>query len=188
MSTFPSTPVHSSFTVARAAADPAVTRSATSSGIEHESASPAALPLGTNTAMGRQRTATQVHAIPIRPVRRSRLRRYRTVLTMALALTSAAVPAMEVEALEAGYVAAVQRQIQLHWLRPDGVAQLDCVLTVTQASGGEVIEARFDTPCDADKATQASLKAAAMRASPLPYAGYERVFRHQLQLHFQHDG
>ena len=69
--------------------------------------------------------------------------------------------------------------------RPDTVplGQL-CRLHITQLPGGEVISVEFGTPCPYDALGRRSVEAAVLRASPLPYRGFESQFQRRLTLNF----
>jgi len=91
--------------------------------------------------------------------------------------------------LLARYQAAIQSVVQQNWLRPDNAEQgLNCKLVITQIPGGDVIEARVLMPCNADDLTRRSIEAAVLRAQPLPYQGYEKVFSRSITFTFRYDG
>ncbi|TDR48658.1 hypothetical protein DFR29_101281 [Tahibacter aquaticus] len=91
--------------------------------------------------------------------------------------------------LEAEYYAAIQRVVTDNWLRPESTpAGLRCTLEIVQYVGGDVVSAVVVNPCNADQPTRTSLEQAPMRASPLPYTGYESVFKRRLRFEFKYDG
>ena len=91
--------------------------------------------------------------------------------------------------LRARYVAAIQSVVQQNWLRPDNTQPgLKCRLNITQIPGGEVIKAQVLTPCNADDITRRSIEAAVLRAQPLPFQGYEKVFERNIVFNFSYDG
>jgi colicin import membrane protein len=91
--------------------------------------------------------------------------------------------------LRARYVAAIQSVVQQNWLRPDNAqVGLNCRLNITQIPGGEVIEAHVLSPCNADDLTRRSIEAAVLRAQPLPFQGYEKVFERNIVFNFRYDG
>ena len=91
--------------------------------------------------------------------------------------------------LRARYVAAIQGVVQQSWLRPDNAQPgLKCRLNITQIPGGEVIEAHVQSPCNADDLTRRSIEAAVLRAQPLPFQGYEKVFERNIVFNFSYDG
>ncbi|WP_257387731.1 cell envelope integrity protein TolA [Tahibacter caeni] len=91
--------------------------------------------------------------------------------------------------LEAEYYAAIQKAVSDAWLRPDTTPPgLRCTLEITQILGGDVIQAVVVSPCNADTATRTTLEQAPRRASPLPYRGYETVFKRKIRFEFTYDG
>lgn len=91
--------------------------------------------------------------------------------------------------LMARYSAAIQAAVTQNWNRPDSAsAGLRCILNITQIPGGEVIGVTIGSPCNADQATRNSIEQAVMKAAPLPYQGYEKVFSRTINFHFTYDG
>jgi len=91
--------------------------------------------------------------------------------------------------LEAEYYAAIQSAVTAAWLRPDTTPPgVRCTLEITQIIGGDVIQAVVVNPCNADAATRTTLEQAPRRASPLPYSGYESVFKRKIRFEFTYDG
>lgn len=91
--------------------------------------------------------------------------------------------------LEAEYYAAIQNAVTNAWLRPDTTPPgVRCTLEITQIVGGDVIQAVVVPPCNADAATRTTLEQAPRRASPLPYGGYETVFKRKIRFEFTYDG
>ena len=91
--------------------------------------------------------------------------------------------------LEAEYYAAMQSAVTNAWLRPETTPPgLRCTIEITQIIGGDVIQAAVVSPCNADAAARTTLEQAAMRASPLPYKGYESVFKRKFRFEFHYDG
>jgi colicin import membrane protein len=87
------------------------------------------------------------------------------------------------------YVVAVHAAVTQHWNRPDSAQPgMHCVVTITQIPDGEVVSAELGSPCNADPATRKSIRRALMRASPLPYKGYEQVFQRTIHFQFRYDG
>ncbi len=92
------------------------------------------------------------------------------------------------ESLLAQYAMALSQVIETNWTRPDTVPLgMKCKIVIIQAPGGEVVGARVDPSCPYDDIGRRSLEAAVMRASPLPYDGFEDVFNPQLNLTFTPD-
>jgi colicin import membrane protein len=84
------------------------------------------------------------------------------------------------------YAAALQTAITQKWVRPDNIPSgAVCKLVIRQLPGGEVIDAQVSTPCVYDEAGRRSIEAAVLKAQPLPYAGFEKVFTRQLTLNFR---
>lgn len=93
------------------------------------------------------------------------------------------------DSLLARYSAAIQARVNSHWLRPDHVRSgIRCAIVITQIPGGEVISANVAEPCNADELTRRSIEAAVLRAQPLPYDGFESVFRRSVRFNFRYDG
>lgn len=81
------------------------------------------------------------------------------------------------------YYEVVRQAIGQHWLPPDSAAaESVCTLDLTLAAGGKVTAVRAVEPCGLDEAGRSSLLAAVRAASPLPYQGYQQVFRPRLRL------
>jgi len=84
------------------------------------------------------------------------------------------------------YAAALQNAILRQWTRPDTVPLGQrCKIVIRQIPGGEVIEAEVDPSCPYDERGRRSIEAAVLKAQPLPYAGFESVFRRTLILNFE---
>lgn len=86
-----------------------------------------------------------------------------------------------------GYIHEIRVAISRNWLLPDSEPGFRCVVEIEQAPGGELVTAGIAEPCDATEPVRQSLLAAIRRAEPLPYAGFEPVFRRMLRLTFQRD-
>ncbi|AXK71022.1 cell envelope integrity protein TolA [Lysobacter sp. TY2-98] len=84
------------------------------------------------------------------------------------------------------YAAALQEAIRAKWVRPDNIPSgAMCRLVIRQLPGGEVIDAQVSSPCVYDEAGRRSIEAAVLKAQPLPYAGFEKVFKRELTLNFR---
>ncbi|TZF90004.1 TonB C-terminal domain-containing protein, partial [Cognatilysobacter lacus] len=84
------------------------------------------------------------------------------------------------------YAAALQEAIRDKWVRPDNIpAGAVCKLVIRQLPGGEVIDAQVSSPCVYDEAGRRSIEAAVLKAQPLPYAGFEKVFKREITLNFR---
>jgi colicin import membrane protein len=91
--------------------------------------------------------------------------------------------------LTARYAAAIQAAVTQNWNRPESIpAGLRCTLLIVQIPGGDVISANVTSPCNADAAARMSIEQAVLRAAPLPYRGYEKVFSREIRLNFKYDG
>lgn len=88
--------------------------------------------------------------------------------------------------LLARYRDALQRAIARQWTRPDSVALGQrCRISIRQLPGGDVISVQVDPSCAYDSQGQRSVESAVLKASPLPYAGFESVFSRDLELNFE---
>lgn len=88
--------------------------------------------------------------------------------------------------LEAAYVLALQNAVERNWIRPETIPPgTPCDIRVVQIPGGDVISAEVVRPCGFDAIGQRSLEAAVLRAEPLPFAGFESVFRRELLFTFR---
>jgi hypothetical protein len=82
--------------------------------------------------------------------------------------------------LKNAYLTALRATIQSKWVRQDR-QHGRCSVTIQQTIGGGVVSAtsRF---CLLGEADRRALEAAALSAQPLPYAGFEQVFREDLTI------
>lgn len=93
------------------------------------------------------------------------------------------------DSLQAQYYAAIQNAVTNNWLRPDNTqAGVRCMLRIVQIPGGDVIGVEIGNPCNADPQTRTSIEQAVKRAAPLPFKGYEKEFRREINLNFSYDG
>ncbi len=77
----------------------------------------------------------------------------------------------------ASYIAAIQSAILRQWTRPESVRiGQECQVLIRQIPGGEVVSVQVSPDCPYDELGRRSVEAAVLKASPLPYAGYEDVF------------
>lgn len=87
--------------------------------------------------------------------------------------------------LEAEYGAAISKRVLAHWRMPASVSGAErCTVDITQLPGGAVMSARVTDGCRWDEAGKRSLEAAVLDAQPLPYRGFEQVFRRTLRVDF----
>ncbi|GHA80790.1 cell envelope integrity protein TolA [Cognatilysobacter bugurensis] len=90
------------------------------------------------------------------------------------------------DGLQARYAAALQAAITARWTRPDSIPPgALCRLVIRQLPGGEVVSAEVGSPCAYDEQGRRSIEAAVLKAQPLPYAGFERVFQRTVTLNFR---
>ncbi|MGB0132936.1 cell envelope integrity protein TolA [Dokdonella sp.] len=91
--------------------------------------------------------------------------------------------------LTARYAAAIQAAVTQNWNRPESIPPgLRCTLRIVQIPGGDVISANVTSPCNADGAARLSIEQAVLRAAPLPYRGFEKVFSRDITFNFRFDG
>ncbi len=77
----------------------------------------------------------------------------------------------------ASYQVALMNAILRQWTRPDSVKLgQTCEVLIKQIPGGEVVSVQVSPGCPYDDLGRRSVEAAVMKASPLPYAGFEDVF------------
>jgi colicin import membrane protein len=84
------------------------------------------------------------------------------------------------DSLEAQYVAAIQNAAINNWLRPETTQSVVCDVDIKQIPGGDLLDVHVVNPCNADPATRNTVEQAIKRAAPLPYKGYETVFRREV--------
>lgn len=77
----------------------------------------------------------------------------------------------------ASYIAAIQAAILRQWIRPESIRiGQECQVVIRQIPGGEVVSVQVSPRCPYDELGRRSVEAAVLKASPLPYAGYEDAF------------
>ena len=78
---------------------------------------------------------------------------------------------------QAAYIVALQDAILRQWTRPESIG-LDevCQVLIRQIPGGEVVSVEITPSCPYDALGRRSVEAAILKASPLPYAGFEDEF------------
>lgn len=90
------------------------------------------------------------------------------------------------ESLRAKYAEALRAAITSKWTRPESIPNgALCRLQIRQIPGGRVLEVQVIEPCSYDEQGRRSIEAAVLKAQPLPYAGFERVFERDLKLNFR---
>jgi colicin import membrane protein len=93
------------------------------------------------------------------------------------------------DSLQTQYYTSIQNAVTTAWLRPDNApAGLHCMIHIIQIPGGEVISVNVTSPCTADPVTRSSIEQAVLRAAPLPYKGFESVFRREFNFDFTYKG
>lgn len=87
--------------------------------------------------------------------------------------------------LEQEWVAVVYSIVTANWQRPPtAIEGLRCLVQVHQAPGGTVLNATLLPGCKGDDATRRSIVNAVLRSDPLPYKGYEKIFKRQFKFEF----
>jgi colicin import membrane protein len=87
----------------------------------------------------------------------------------------------------ASWTSQISARIHRAWLQPPSATSgLLCVLLVTQAPGGAVLNAKLES-CNGDQAVRESLVAAAYRASPLPAPPDPSLFEREVEVTFRLD-
>lgn len=90
------------------------------------------------------------------------------------------------QSLAAQYQAALVQAIESNWQRPENIPKhVACPIRILQIPGGKVISATILPGCPFDQVARQSVEAAVLRASPLPYQGFESVFSSELTLNFK---
>ena len=82
------------------------------------------------------------------------------------------------------YMAAIQNAVTQNWIRPDTMPNAPCVVHIVQIPGGQVLSAKASSGCPYDAAGKKSVEDAVLRAQPLPYQGFESVFRREIEFTF----
>ena len=86
-------------------------------------------------------------------------------------------PAFPPYGREHDYLMALREAIRAQWAPGTG----PCSITIQQTVGGRVVAAVSES-CAMGVSAKQALEAAALSAQPLPYAGFERVFRERVTL------
>lgn len=84
--------------------------------------------------------------------------------------------------LQARYQVALHQATQANWNRSLAPERVPCKVRFIQIPGGEVIEVQF-LACGFDAQARESVERA-LRRSPMPYTGFEPVFKRQIDLTF----
>jgi len=88
--------------------------------------------------------------------------------------------------LRAQWISAMLAKIDNEWIRPDSIRPGSiCPIRIRMLAGGEVVSAQIQPACPYDEAAKRSVEAAVLKASPLPWAGYESVVVRDFVVRFQ---
>lgn len=82
------------------------------------------------------------------------------------------------------YAAAIQNAVTQNWTRPDNMPSVPCTVHIVQLPGGNVMSAKVAGNCPYDDAGRRSVENAVLRAQPLPYKGFEKVFQREIDFTF----
>jgi colicin import membrane protein len=79
--------------------------------------------------------------------------------------------------LKSLWINAVQSAVYQQWSQPASTKQdMQCSVKVRQIPGGAVVNVSIASPCNASEIVKKSITDAIMKAEPLPYKGFEKVF------------
>jgi len=88
--------------------------------------------------------------------------------------------------LRAQWISAMLAKIEREWIRPESIRPGSiCPIRIRILTGGEVVSAQIQPACPYDDAAKRSVEAAVLKASPLPWAGYESVAVRDFVVRFQ---
>ena len=88
--------------------------------------------------------------------------------------------------LDPAYLKAMRGAILQNWTRPAASkAGTHCMIQIEQTKDGRIGRSRFGEPCDFDLEARRALKAAVDKSSPLPYRGFEAVWRPSVNILFE---
>jgi len=89
------------------------------------------------------------------------------------------------EDLRARWIAAMLRAIERQWVRPETAqAGVRCPIRIRMLPGGTVSSAEVQPSCPFDELARRSVERAVLKASPLPYAGFETVTARDFVVNF----
>jgi colicin import membrane protein len=91
----------------------------------------------------------------------------------------------DADTLRSRWLQAIVDSIRQNWSRPDDVPAGMCPIRIQMERGGRVAAVEVLPGCPYDELTRRSVEAAVLKAQPLPYAGFERVFQPELKLGFR---
>ena len=89
------------------------------------------------------------------------------------------------DTLRSRWLQAIVSAVRQNWQRPDDIAPGQCPIRIEMERGGRVVSAEVLPSCPYNELTRRSVEAAVLKAQPLPYAGFERVFQPTLTLGFR---
>lgn len=88
--------------------------------------------------------------------------------------------------LQGEWVGAMLAAVEQQWIRPPGVtAAMVCPISIQVQPGGRVVSAEVQPSCPYDAAARASVERAVLKASPLPWRGYEEVAQTHFTVRFR---
>jgi len=83
------------------------------------------------------------------------------------------------------YEATIKQMIERNWHPPSTIPDdLYCPVVIRQIPGGEIVDVRITSSCNADEAMRRSMLAAINSVGDLPYGGYEEVFTREIEFEF----
>jgi uncharacterized protein len=82
------------------------------------------------------------------------------------------------------YQRAIYSAVKAQFLRPSAMPDVTCTVHITQKPGGAITHVVMDDACPYDVSARRSVMDAVLRAQPLPYSGFESVFKENIDLSF----
>lgn len=76
------------------------------------------------------------------------------------------------------YLREIQASVQANWTRPKDLPQAACKVSIIQEPGGRVVSVDVEPDCPYNESGRMSVVDAVKKAQPLPYKGFESVFRY----------
>jgi len=88
--------------------------------------------------------------------------------------------------LQARYFNAIRQRINRNWRRPPGIAgKVECVVSVVQVEGGEIVDVAVERCEGGNAALSKSVERAVLSSSPLPLPPRPEMFDRQLRFFFR---
>jgi len=87
-------------------------------------------------------------------------------------------------ALATAYISTMMQAIKANWMSSDDTPALPCQVRITQRPGGYVDQIDIEPSCPYSTAAKDAIVAAVRRANPLPYKGFENVFKSTIVITF----